>query len=97
MVAVALDIFGQELASDGPRRHHVVVAVVATPFSEVIRDVESSWGGGRVFVVDEVDRGGFLIFGGDSVPVLLLLRGKDNDVRTEEIAVGEDQLVGKSN
>lgn len=56
MLAVALGIFGEELAARRLRGDHVVVAVVADPLGQVVGDVEGRRGGNGVLVVDEVDR-----------------------------------------
>lgn len=52
---ITLDVFSQELSSNGFRRYHIVVAVVTSPFREVICDVESCrrWSG--ILIVNELD------------------------------------------
>lgn len=85
MPAVALHVFRQELPPHRPRRHHVVVAVVATPLGEVVGDVERGRRGRRVLVVDEVHLLRVVRFGSR-------VSRQDDHVRAEQVAVGEDQL-----
>lgn len=56
VVPVALDVLGQEFATSGAGRHLAVVAVVASPFGEMVGKIECSRGWVGVFVVDEVNR-----------------------------------------
>lgn len=85
MVAVTLDIFGQELAAHRAGRQHVVVAVITAPFGKVVDDVEGSRGGGGIFVVDEVDNSRFVFRRGAF--------GQHDDVGAEKVTVRENQLM----
>lgn len=64
MVSVALDVLGQEFSTSGAGRHLAVVAVIASPFGEMVGEIECSrrWVG--VFVVDEVNRLNFVVGSG---------------------------------
>lgn len=87
MFTVALGVISKELTAHRLCRHHVVIAVVATPLSKVVGDIEGRGRGDRIFIIDEVDRRD-TVFGGCNT----ILAREDNDVGTEEIAVREDEL-----
>jgi hypothetical protein len=56
LFAVALCVFSKELTTHRLGRHHVVIAIVATPFSKVVRDVEGCGRRDGIFIIDKVDR-----------------------------------------
>lgn len=87
LFTVALRVLSQELTAHRLGRHHVVIAVVATPLSKVVRDIEGRGRRDCIFIIDEVDRRD-AVFGGWNAVVAR----KDNDVCTEKIAVREDEL-----
>jgi hypothetical protein len=87
LFTVALRVLSKELTAHRLCRHHVVIAVVATPLSKVIGDIEGRRRRNRIFIIDEVDRRDAVFGGGETV-----LARKDNDIGTEEIAVREDEL-----
>lgn len=87
LFTVALRVLSKELTAHRLRRHHVVIAVVATPLSKVVRYIEGRGCRNRIFIIDEIDRRDTVFGGWDTV-----LAWKDNDVGAEEIAVREDEL-----
>ena len=57
VLAVALGVFGDKLATHRFRRGLVVVAVETDPFGKMIGDIKCRRGGNGIFIVDKVDRG----------------------------------------
>lgn len=86
MFTVALRIISKELTAHRLCRHHVIIAIVATPLSKVVGDIEGRGRRDRIFIIDEVDRRD-TVFGCNTI-----LAREDNDIGTEEIAVREDEL-----
>ena len=76
----------QESTSLGSCGQDTVVAVEATPFGEVVRYVEGSWGWSGVFIVDKAD-------GFDGACVWFIGGvGLDYYVAAKEVAVAENEL-----
>lgn len=91
MLVIALDVLFQELPSDRSRGQHVIIAVIAAPLREMVRDIE---GGGRrdgIFVVDEVDSLSSIFIRG-----AILCLGQDDHVGAEQVTVGKHQLLKTS-
>lgn len=51
----ALHVFCQILSPHRTRGKHVVVAVIATPFGEMVGNIKRSGGRSCIFVIDEMD------------------------------------------
>lgn len=79
------DVFVEEGSARGAGGQDAVVAVEASPFGEVVGDVEGGGGGNGVFVVDE----GYIfdgrVAGGGGA-------GLDDYVAAQEVGVGEYKL-----
>ena len=87
LFTVTLRVLSKELTAHRLCWHHVVIAVIATPLSKVVGDIEGRRRGDGIFIIDEVDRRDTIFGSGETV-----LARKDNDIGTEEIAVREDEL-----
>lgn len=87
LFTVTLRVLSKELTAHRLCRHHIVIAVVATPLSKMVRDIEGRGRRDGIFIIDEVDRRDTVFGGRDAV-----LAWEDNDVGAEKIAVREDEL-----